>query len=123
MNAERLMLASGVLVFLLTLSWVRKRDLREKYAVVWVCLAAMLLLVGLFPQALMSVADMFHLSYPSAVLFVTLTAIYMFSFTVSVSLSGLYRRNVRLVQEIAMLEYRIRQLEAAPGREKPTESA
>ena len=62
----------------------------------------------------MSLADASRLSYPAAVLFVALAAIYVFSFTVSVSLSRQYRRNTRLNQEIALLELRLRGLEGTP---------
>ena len=34
-TAERLMLVGGVAVFLLTISWVRTRELREKYGLMW----------------------------------------------------------------------------------------
>jgi hypothetical protein len=111
MNAERLMLIGGVVSFLLTVWWVRKRHLREKYAVVWVAVAFLLLLCGLFPSAIMTFADSARLSYPAAVLFVALAAIYSFSFSVSVSLSRQYRRNMRLTQEVALLEQRLQSLE------------
>src|SRR5205085_164729 len=86
LTAERLMLIGGLSAFLLTIYWVRKRHLREKYAVVWVGVAALLLLCGIFPEVIMTFADTAHLAYPSAVLFVALAAIYTFSFSVSVSL-------------------------------------
>jgi hypothetical protein len=111
LTAERLMLIGGLTSFLLTVHWVRRRDLREKYAVGWVLVACVLLLTGLFPGVIMSLADAAHLSYPAAVLFVALAVVYVFSLGVSVSLTRQYRRNVRLTQEVAMLERRIRLLE------------
>ena len=119
MNAELLMLVGGVAAFLLTVYWVRGRDLREKYAVVWLLVAFLLLLCGLFPVAIESFADVAHLSYPAAVLFVALAVVYCFSFTVSVSLTRQYRRNVRLTQEVALLEHRLRQVEAQLGQQQP----
>jgi hypothetical protein len=112
MRAETVMLAGGLGAFLLTLSWVRNRELREKYAVVWMLVASVLLLCGLFPDVLMWFADASHMSYAAAVLFVALAVMYVFAFTVSVSLSRQYRRNVRLTQELALLEQRLRRLEA-----------
>lgn len=112
-NAELLMLVGGVSAFLLTISWVRNRDLREKYAVLWTVVAFLLLLCGLFPQAIMALADASHLSYPAAVLFVSLAAIYVYAFAVTVSLTRQHRRNIRLTQEVALLDFRLRQLEQA----------
>jgi hypothetical protein len=115
MNAETLMTLGGVLAFLITLHWVRRRELREKYAVGWVALATLVLVVGLFPELLMVFATRAHLSYPAAVLFIALTLIYLFAFAVSVALTTQYRRNVRLTQELALMEERLRRLEAAAG--------
>ncbi len=106
------MLAGGVIAFLLTIYWVRNRDLREKYAVGWMTVAFLLLLSGLFPGLIMTFADASRLSYPAAVLFVALAAIYVFSLAVSVTLTHQYRRTVRLMQELALLEHRLRRLES-----------
>lgn len=119
MSAELLMQVGGVTAFLLTIYWVRSRDLREKYAVLWLLVAFLLLLCGLFPGLIMTLAQHAHLSYPAAVLFIALTLIYVFSFAVSVSLSHVHRRNLRLTQEIALLEQRLRLLEAAHDHPAP----
>ena len=111
MNAELLMKIAGVLGFILTIYWVRNRELRERYAIGWITVATLLLLCGLFPSVLMGFADATRLSYPSAVLFVSLAAVYGFSFFVSVSMSRQYRRNVRLAQHLVLVEQRLRRLE------------
>jgi hypothetical protein len=116
MNAPNLMLAGGVIAFLLTIHWVRSRDLRERYAIGWLFLASLLLLCGLFPSGIMGWANYAHLSYSSAVLFVALTAIYCFALFVSVALTHQYRRNVRLLQEIAIISARMRSLENDPKK-------
>jgi hypothetical protein len=117
-NAESIMLLGGITAFLLTVNWVRRRQLREKYALGWIVFAALLLLCGMFPQGIMSLATLLHLSYPAAVLLVTLTVIYCFAFSVTVSLSRQFRQNLRLTQELALLDPRLRlleqQLEPAP---------
>ena len=111
LNAENLMLVAGVAAFLLTIYWVRSRDLREKYAASWVAVSLVPLICGIFPDLIKVAADRAHLAYPSAMLFVSLAAIYVFSFSVSVSLTRQYRRNIRLTQEVALLEQRLRVLE------------
>lgn len=115
MTAELLMLIGGVTAFLLTIYLVRSRDLREKYALAWIVVAFGLLVCGLLPDAIKRLAENARLSYPAAVLFIALTVIYLFAFTVSVSLTRQYRRNVRLLQEVALLERRIRELESKMG--------
>ncbi len=113
MTAERLMLIGGLAAFLLTLHWVRRRRLREKYAVVWMTMAFGLLLVGMFPQVLMMFATSFKLSYPAAVLFIALAVIYLFSMSVSLSLSRARSTNTRLTQELALLRADLESLRQA----------
>jgi len=114
-NAEFLMLLGGVGAFVMTLYWVRVRELRERYAIGWLLVATLLLLTGLFPDVLKSLADRAHLSYPALVLFVALGLIYLNSFFISVALTKHYRWNVRLTQQMALLEERLRRLEDAQG--------
>jgi hypothetical protein len=111
-TAETLTMAGGVAAFLLTISWVRARDLREKYAPAWLAVATLLLLIGLFPDLLKEIARTAHLSEPATVLFLALALIYPFAFFVTVTMSRQYRRQIRLVQEIALLERRVRELES-----------
>jgi hypothetical protein len=111
MNAPTLMLAGGITAFLVTIHWVRNRDMRERYAIGWLFVAALLLACGMFPSVIMHLAKAAKLSYSSAVLFVSLTAIYCFALFVSVALTHQYRRNVRLLQEVAILSQRLRLLE------------
>jgi hypothetical protein len=112
-NAETLMLAGGTAALVLTLYWVRSRDLGERHALTWVAVATLLFLCGLFPQTLTALADAAHLSYPAAVLFIALGVVYVFAFSVSVTLTRLHRRSIRLMQQVALLEARVRELEAA----------
>lgn len=114
-NAEFLMLLGGVGAFVMTLYWVRVRELRERYAIAWLAVATLLLLTGLFPHVLERVAEWAHLSYPALILFVALGLIYVNSFFVSVSLTRQYRWNVRLTQQMALLEERLRRLEEEDG--------
>ncbi|HMP02329.1 MAG TPA: DUF2304 domain-containing protein [Gemmatales bacterium] len=118
LTAETLMLAGGIGAFVLTIYLVRSRELREKYAVTWIGVALLLLVAGFFPGLLKWAAEQSRLSYPAAVLFLALGMIYIFSFSVSLSLTRQYRRNIRLMQEQALLDYRLRRLER---NQAPTE--
>jgi hypothetical protein len=111
-NAERLMMIGGIAAFALTLAWVRRRDLREKYSLLWLACAACLLVCGLFPELLMTAAHWCRLSYPAAVLFVAVTMAYFFAFGVTVALTRYHRRHTRLLQMVALLEHRLARLEA-----------
>lgn len=111
MTAELLMLLSGLSAFALTVYWVRSRRLRERYAIGWLLVATLGLCCGLFPNAIMGLARAWHVGYLTIVVLFVLSAIYIFTFFVSVALSGLDQRGLRLIQEVALLEYRIKELE------------
>ncbi len=111
MTAELLMLLGGAGAFLLTVCWVRMRRLRVKYALMWLFLSFLLLIAGAFPVIIKNFAQWARLSFPAAVLFLALVLIYLFSFAVSISLSRLHHRNLRLTQEVGLLEMRLRDLE------------
>ena len=66
-----------------------------------------------FPVIIMTFADTFHLAYPSAVLFISLAAIYLFSMSVSISLTRQKRSTVRLMQDVALLRYELEQSQRA----------
>ncbi len=116
MTAERLMLLGGFAAFALTLYWVRQRHLTERHALGWMVVATVLLVCGLFPELVTRAAEASHLSYSSAVLFVSLGIGYVFSFGVTVAYAKLNRRQVTLLQHLAILEQRVRELEAGNGR-------
>jgi hypothetical protein len=83
-----------------------------------IIVATLLLLCGLFPNFIMKFADASRLSYPSAVLFIALAAVYAYCFSVSVALTQKHRSILRLTQEVALLECRLRQLEVAGARDR-----
>jgi hypothetical protein len=106
------MLVAGLGAFLLTVHWVRSRNLRERYAIWWLLLATALLAAGLMPDWIKRTATAANLSYPAFVLFVALSAIYVFSFFVCVRLTDQHRRTNRALQELALLKHRLETLEA-----------
>ena len=107
MTAETLMLAGGVIAFAVTFAWVRSRRLREKYAVLWMSVATLLLLLGVFPDVVKELARMTRMAYPSMVLFLSLGAIYLFSMSVSLSLTRSRRVAIRLMQELALTRHEL----------------
>ncbi|OYW24546.1 MAG: hypothetical protein B7Z55_01885 [Planctomycetales bacterium 12-60-4] len=110
MTAETLMLAGGIAAFAITFYWVRSRQLREKYAVMWMTVATALLLMGIFPRVVMSIADATRMAYSSMVLFLALGVIYMFSMSVSLSLTRSRRTSVKLMQDLALTRYELETL-------------
>jgi hypothetical protein len=111
-STKLVMMFGGIAAFLLTAYWVRSRNLREKYALGWLGVATLLLICGLFPQIL-AIAPTLGLNYPTLIMVAALGVIYVFSFSVSVSLTRQHRHNIRLTQELALMEQRVRALETS----------
>lgn len=97
----------GLLIYLL-----KKRRLNLKYALVWIMSGIIMLLLALFPGILTRAATLMGVHEPTNVLFAVLffcVIIILVSLTAIVS--GLNEKNKRLVQSLALLEKRVRELE------------
>ena len=116
------MLCGGLIAFLVTLFMVRRRELREKYATVWIGVAFGLLALGFMLDPIVYVAKRTFVMPTAIVLMGAIGVGYLFAFSVSVSLSRTYRRNMKLAQEVALLEERIRQLERKSETEPTPEN-
>lgn len=112
MSAELVMTICGWSAFVVTIYWVRDRELREKYAMAWLSMAAYFLVLGTFPQIIKSFAEWANMAYATAALLFMVPPLYAFCFANNVSQSRQFRRNQRLMQELALLQRRVRQLES-----------
>lgn len=110
-NIEVMMMIGGVVAFLTTLFMVRRREMREQHATVWIIAAFGFLGLGLAWRPIMWLAIRAHVMPSAIVLMLALGVAYLFCFAVTVSLSRHYQRNLRLAQELALLEQRLRDLE------------
>lgn len=110
MTAESLLLVAGIGGLLTTIYWAKQREMREKYAVFWVLLGLGVFILGVFPVIIYKVAACFRLANSSVVLFFTLIALFLWAFSVTISLSRLYRKATRLAQEVALLNKQVSDL-------------
>ena len=103
--------ASLVLLFGV-LELVRRRRLREKYALLWILTAIVLLVLSVWREAVSSIATALGVSYGPTVLFaVGALFVLVVLLHYSTVISALTDRTVTLAQKIASLEQRIEQLE------------
>ena len=110
--------ASLVLLFGV-LELVRRRRLREKYALLWILTALVLLILSVRRDAVSSIATTLGVSYGPTVLFaVGALFVLVVLLHYSTVISALTDRTVTLAQKIASLEQRIEELE----RRSPNDS-
>jgi hypothetical protein len=100
----------GTLVFLFEM--LRRRHLREKYAVLWGSVAALSLLITIFPGILTGLSRLVGVEVPANLLFFLASLLLLLtSIQHSVELGRLEERTRTLAEEVALL----RMQRAQPG--------
>jgi hypothetical protein len=101
-------LAALVLVFEL----LRRRRLREKYAVIWVLISLATLVVAVFPELLRAVAELVGIATPSNLLFFgSLITLFAVSLQLSREVGLLEEQSRRIAEEIGTLKLKVDALE------------
>ncbi len=101
---------ASVLLVLVVLELIRKRRLRERYALLWLLTGVALLVLSLWRDGLNTIAGWVGIeTYPPAVLFAVATLfILLVLLDYSTAISKLADQNVVLAQRLALLEERLR---------------
>jgi hypothetical protein len=108
-------LAALVLVFEL----LRRRRLREKYAVIWVVISIGTLVVALFPRFLGGVAALVGIQTPSNLLFfASLIILFAVSLQLSREVGLLEEQSRKLAEEIGTLKLRMDAVEKERAAEQ-----
>ena len=104
-------IVSGALL-LLVVDLVRRRKLTEEYSFIWILCAVALLVMSLWRDILHVTARWLGVYYPPAVLLLVLIFfVFVASLYFSVVISGQRRQIERLVEEVALLDQRLREAE------------
>ena len=105
--------ASGVLLLVL-LELVRRRRLLERYALLWLFSAGVLLLLSVWTGALEGLANLVHVDYaPNALFAVAFGFVLVLLLHFSLAVSRLTDQSKVLAQRLALLEERLHRQEAA----------
>jgi hypothetical protein len=113
-----LIAAIAASLFLLVIfELIRGRRLQERYALLWLVTGGVILLLAVWRDALRLVAEQLGIAYPPSALFVVgFLFILVVLLHYSTVISELSERNVRLAQDIALVEERLRVHERESGR-------
>lgn len=100
-----------MLAILLVVQLVRRRSLREDYALLWLAGGAVLLIFSLKRDLLDTLATFVGIAYaPSLLLVGAIFLGFLLSMHFSVALSRLAEQNKRLAQELALLRLTVEKL-------------
>lgn len=117
MNPEVVLgLLGGTVTLGVLFELLRRRRLREKYALFWVAVALLTILVAAFPVLLHTAADLLGVQVPANLLFFVASMVLMVvSIQHSHELGRLEERTRTLAEEVALLHLRMELQE--PARE------
>ena len=102
----------SLILVLVTVQLIRKHRLREEYALVWLVASLVILILSVFGGIVNFLAALFAVSYaPTLILVLGLLFVLVILLSQSVTLSTHANRVRDLAQYIALLEWRLRQLE------------
>lgn len=104
--------AIGLSLLLLVLELIRREKLREQYSLLWLFTALAMLVFSLWPGLVYSIAKITGLYYLTALLVVSFIFLVMILLQFSTIISSLADRNKELAQHLAILKWRIQNLEA-----------
>lgn len=114
-------LAGSVVTLVVLFEMLRRRRLREKYAVLWVLVALFTIVVAVFPEVLYWASDLLGVAVPSNLLFFLASMVLlMVSIQHSHDLGRLEERTRILAEEVGLLRMELGELR--PGAAAETES-
>ena len=111
----RIQLTIGIIAFsllLLVLELIRRGKLREEYSLLWLLTAVIMLVFTFWPGSVYFIAKITGLFYLTALLVVSFLFLVMILLHFSTIISSLADRNKELAQHLAILKWRIQNLEA-----------
>ncbi|HZK60017.1 MAG TPA: DUF2304 domain-containing protein [Cryobacterium sp.] len=111
---------SALIALFTVVELLRRRRLRERHAVWWFVAAVLALLLGIFPAALTTLADLLGVEVPAnLVFFVSIVILFLVSLQHSSELTGLEDKTRVLAEESALQKVRLERLE---GLQQPPAS-
>jgi hypothetical protein len=101
---------AAILLLLVILELIRSRRLQERYALLWVMTALVLLVFALWRDGLNVLARTVGIAYPPSALFL-IAAVFILVVLLhySTAISELAERNLMLAQRIALLEQKLKE--------------
>ena len=110
----------SLILLLVTIHLIRKHKLREQYALLWLMATVAILLLSAFGGIVDSLASFFNVTYsPTLALVAGLLFALMVLLTQSVALSNQRDQSRDMAQQMALLEFRLRELEDQEGGDMP----
>ena len=110
----------SIILLLIILELIRRKYLRERYALLWIVTGGFFLLVSIRADLLYWISNLLGFSIPSnALFFFGILFLILLSLALSVITSRLAEKNRILTQKVVLLEKRVADLEKSHGMNHP----
>jgi len=117
-------IAATALQFVVVFELVRQRRLLERYALLWLLSAAVMLGLSIWRGALEELASLIGVAYaPSALFVIAFGFVLLMLLHFSLAISRLADENKLLAQRVGLLTQRVGELEAAPDQQREADAA
>ncbi len=113
----------SIIFFVATFEFIRKRHLREEYAILWLFTSSIIAILSLWPGLINILSEITGLYYITAVLTIVFSFVIAVLMHYSIAISKIKEMNKELTQRCALLELRVRELERGEKTESKMERA
>jgi hypothetical protein len=101
----------SIIFFMATFEFIRKRHLREEYAILWLFTSSIIAVLSLWPGLIGVLSRLTGLYYITSVFGIIFSFVFAILMHYSIAISKMKETNKELIQRCAFLELRIRELE------------
>jgi len=101
----------SVVFFVVTFELIRKRHLREEYAILWLLTSSVIAVLSLWPGMVDTLSRISGFYYITAVLVIIFVFLIFLLMHYSIVISKIKEVNKELIQSYALLELRLREVE------------
>ncbi len=102
----------ALVVIGVTVELVRRRKLRDEYALLWIGASSVLLVFAVYPRLLLIISEWLGVYYLTTLFFMGFGFLCLIILHLSTDLSRMAGKQCRMIQTIGLLENRIHQLES-----------
>lgn len=103
--------AASILLLVIVFELIRRRRLREEYALLWLLSGVVILTLSIFPNLLMVISRMIGMYYLTTLFVISFLFLLLIVLRFSTVLSQLSERNKELTQELSILDFRFKELD------------
>ena len=118
-----ILIISTILFCIFILVVTRKKKLSFKYTLLWLIFGVITLLLAIAPAIVINFSNLIHIAEPTNALFlIYIFLIIVIIFYISIAFSKLFEKVTKLIQENAILRYKIENLEEELKKENKNEN-